>query len=186
MPQPLHIPSPRADRHARRRQLPASCGNFLPLLCHSRKDVIGVRAPLEEKLKTLLGCLSGTGHVTVCSLNCYFVKVTSDTHHPLLLVENSLSAQNPPWLQVKSPSRASDIQHPKEAAQTAHPVAESYRKPQATKGVCGGDPGPKQPALQGSQLYLGGLFGFVLFVCVFLGPHPRHREVPRLGVESEL
>lgn len=89
VPQPLHIPSPRADRHARRRQLPASCGNFLPLLCHSRKDVIGVRAPLEEKLKTLLGCLSGTGHVTVCSLNCYFVKVTSDTHHPLLLVENS-------------------------------------------------------------------------------------------------
>ena len=35
-----------------------------------------------------------------------------------------------------------------------------------------------------------GIFGF-LFVClfvfsVFLGPHPKHMEVPRLGVESEL
>ena len=30
--------------------------------------------------------------------------------------------------------------------------------------------------------------GVCLFVClfVFLGPHPRHMEVPRLGIESEL
>ena len=27
---------------------------------------------------------------------------------------------------------------------------------------------------------------FFVFVFVFLGPHPRHMEVPRLGVESEL
>ena len=27
--------------------------------------------------------------------------------------------------------------------------------------------------------------GFCLFVFVFLGPHLRHMEVPRLGVESE-
>ena len=27
---------------------------------------------------------------------------------------------------------------------------------------------------------------FCLFVCLFLGPHPRHMEVPRLEVESEL
>ena len=26
----------------------------------------------------------------------------------------------------------------------------------------------------------------VLFVCLFLGMHPEHMEVPRLGVESEL
>ena len=41
---------------------------------------------------------------------------------------------------------------------------------------------------------LNGCSGFVLFLFVvfwgfifcFLGPHPRHMEVPRLGVESEL
>ena len=27
---------------------------------------------------------------------------------------------------------------------------------------------------------------FILFYFCFLGPHPRHMEVPRLGVESEL
>ena len=33
----------------------------------------------------------------------------------------------------------------------------------------------------------GGTAGFVcLFVFVFLGPHPQHMEVPRVGVESEL
>ena len=26
----------------------------------------------------------------------------------------------------------------------------------------------------------------LFFVCVFLGSHPQHMEVPRLGVESEL
>ena len=30
------------------------------------------------------------------------------------------------------------------------------------------------------------VFLFVFFFLVFLGPHPRHMEVPRLGVESEL
>ena len=33
------------------------------------------------------------------------------------------------------------------------------------------------------------LFVVLLFVClffVFLGPHPRHTEVPRLGIELEL
>ena len=28
--------------------------------------------------------------------------------------------------------------------------------------------------------------GILFCVCVFLGPHPRHMEVPKLGVESEL
>ena len=27
---------------------------------------------------------------------------------------------------------------------------------------------------------------FIFYFLSFLGPHPRHREVPRLGVESEL
>ena len=27
--------------------------------------------------------------------------------------------------------------------------------------------------------------GFVCFLLSFLGPHPQHMEVPRLGVESE-
>ena len=30
------------------------------------------------------------------------------------------------------------------------------------------------------------LFLFFFFFLVFLGPHPQHMEVPRLGVESEL
>jgi len=30
------------------------------------------------------------------------------------------------------------------------------------------------------------VWGFCLFVFVFLEPHPQHVEVPRLGVESEL
>ena len=29
-------------------------------------------------------------------------------------------------------------------------------------------------------------FGVVVFFFVFLGPHPQHMEVPRLGVESEM
>ena len=29
-------------------------------------------------------------------------------------------------------------------------------------------------------------FFFFLGGCIFLGPHPQHREVPRLGVELEL
>ena len=36
----------------------------------------------------------------------------------------------------------------------------------------------------------GGLWndagGFILFIYCFLGPHPWHMEVPRLGVESGL
>ena len=33
----------------------------------------------------------------------------------------------------------------------------------------------------------GGTLGFYFyFVFFFLGPHPQHMEVPRLGVESEL
>ena len=38
-----------------------------------------------------------------------------------------------------------------------------------------------------TQKQSNGFFCFVLFVCLlsFLGPHPRHMEVPRLGVESE-
>ena len=31
-----------------------------------------------------------------------------------------------------------------------------------------------------------GLLTFCLFVCLFLGPHPWHMEVPRLGTELEL
>ena len=30
------------------------------------------------------------------------------------------------------------------------------------------------------------LFIYLLFIFVFLGPHPWHMEVPQLGVESEL
>ena len=30
------------------------------------------------------------------------------------------------------------------------------------------------------------LFYFLIFFLSFLGPHPQHMEVPRLGVESEL
>ena len=30
------------------------------------------------------------------------------------------------------------------------------------------------------------LFIYIFFFLVFLGPHPWHMEVPRLGVESEL
>ena len=36
-----------------------------------------------------------------------------------------------------------------------------------------------------TQLYIH-LHSFVLCVCIFLGLHPWHMEVPRLGVESEL
>ena len=35
------------------------------------------------------------------------------------------------------------------------------------------------------MVYLQTLFMY-LCIFVFLGPHPRHMEVPRLGVESEL
>ena len=44
------------------------------------------------------------------------------------------------------------------------------------------DPGVNGPLLflQGSNLF------FFFFFFVFLGPHPKHEEVPRLGVESEL
>ena len=34
--------------------------------------------------------------------------------------------------------------------------------------------------------FLGGFFVFWGFFCFFLGPHPWHMEVPRLGVEPEL
>ena len=27
---------------------------------------------------------------------------------------------------------------------------------------------------------------YLFIYCVFLGPHPRHMEIPRLGVQSEL
>ena len=37
-----------------------------------------------------------------------------------------------------------------------------------------------------SAVSLGLFFLFLSFFFCFLGPHPQHREVPRLGVESEL
>ena len=36
-----------------------------------------------------------------------------------------------------------------------------------------------------TQSYFG-VFWFVCLFLVFLGPHPQHMEVPRLGVKSEL
>ena len=30
------------------------------------------------------------------------------------------------------------------------------------------------------------MFFIIIIIVCFLGPHPRHMEVPRLGVESEL
>ena len=43
---------------------------------------------------------------------------------------------------------------------------------------------PKPSKHPRNHMGISVLFCFVLFV--FLGPHPRHMEVPRLGVESEL
>ena len=51
---------------------------------------------------------------------------------------------------------------------------------------------PPWPGLQALKLfylfiYFFGLFVFLLLLLLlFLGPLPRHMEVPRLGVESEL
>ena len=53
--------------------------------------------------------------------------------------------------------------------------------PNSTKGLC--DHGKVIQPLCIHLLIL--LFIFIIFL-VFLGPHPQHMEVPRLGFESEL
>ena len=46
--------------------------------------------------------------------------------------------------------------------------------------------GQQGPAVEHRELYLRFLFLFFWVFLLFLGPLPRHMEVPRLQVESEL
>ena len=41
-------------------------------------------------------------------------------------------------------------------------------------------------SLEECKLILASLFFVCLFFCLFLGPHPRYMEVPRLGIKLEL
>ena len=64
-------------------------------------------------------------------------------------------------------------------------------QPRLPPGHCmKGNPGRKEP--QGNNVKPEAIFSFLFFsffffcLFVFFGPHPRHMEVPRLGVELEL
>ena len=63
---------------------------------------------------------------------------------------------------------ASGVYKPREGATCRNSTVSSNRHPEIGRAVS-------------DQRHL-----FLLFVFCFLGPHPRHMELPRLGVESEL